>query len=169
MQQVYKEVDDMLQEWLDETVLMIAKQLSRKKINVTGELLRSIRQELISRSQQGFHTAAISFKIHGKYLELKNLNYSDVQSGEIYYEWVKKKGLNRFKYVPGYKDKPDKLPTDKQMYRIAWAIAKGRENGIYDHKRQKWYSKPLYSSMAAVSGKIASKYANFAPDFVFDG
>jgi|GEM_PF-6097046 len=164
---IYKEVEKELQEWLDDTVLMLSKQLAKKKINITGSLLNSIRQELISNGQQGFHTAAISFKIYGKYLELKNLDFSDIQSGDIYYEWVKKKGLSRFSSVSGYNNKPTKLPTEKQLYRIAWAIAKSRENGLYNKKTRKWYSKPLYASMAAVSGKIASIYTESAPDFIF--
>ncbi|WP_020531403.1 hypothetical protein [Flexithrix dorotheae] len=166
--ELYKDVDLTLENWLQETAILLAQAVKKNKLDITGELLKSISTDLVSRGEKEYHEAIIEFKAHGSFRELRTLDFTQNQSGEIFKKWVEKKGLSAFKYVPGYQKKPARLPKESQLQRIAWAIAFSRTDGSYKHKRKKWFSKLVYSRMAKVTSEIITKHADFAPDFIFE-
>lgn len=109
-------------EWAVHIVIRFKKQIEKKNISLTKELLNSFEYEVFA-SGDGNVGVNISYSIHGKTIDMKNLYYNGMPPIDELEAWVKKVGLENFSYIPGYSDSWIPMAgSESDARRIAWGI-----------------------------------------------
>src|SRR5690606_11024420 len=84
----------------------------------------------------------IHFSGHGRFLEIKQLFWHKPPPYDKILQWVKKKGVAYFDFVPGYEKHGAKaiyaMDQDKAASRIAWGIMKDRAGGEAVNQYGRW-------------------------------
>jgi hypothetical protein len=89
---------------------------------LTQELLDSIEYDVVKESSEIAVKATIQFNDYGRFKDMKVLRYNSLPPIDALREFVAKKGIDKFAYVPGYEFNKAAVPTQKAIDRIASAI-----------------------------------------------
>ena len=151
-------VSEILAEWLPFAAQSIIAAMEKRGLISSGELTESVLGKYLGNSVNGDPVASLVFETYGRYMDLKKLARkpmpNDVIMG-VLQEWVNKRGLGAFKYVPGYKTKPN-ISEDMQLKRIAWGIGKSKKIS----KAKGWrYAKRKTSLIINLTERLATSYA----------
>lgn len=147
----------------------------RKKINLTGEFEGSFDSSVMA--IQGGYVVKVKFKAYGNVLTRSKVFWTKPANGYALYNWVRKVGVDYFKYVPGYGDLNDdtsyKLSEDKKAERIASAIAFQRVNGSKRReygkmKARNWKRKPFGTGKAYAGHMIRERLAELVQSQVVE-
>ncbi len=118
---------------------MFKQALEEKRLVLSAELKESF-DRIIVKNAAGI-AGEISFDAYGRFKDMKKLSFLDHMPPVYAMEYfVEKVGLDKFPWVPGYKDKVATSLAD--INRIAWAIASSKKQAI-DVKRKyrgTWYN-----------------------------
>lgn len=117
-------LDRVVHEWAKSTAEKFQKQIQKTGMSVTEELLQSMQYRVETGDNPGI---VFTFKDYGAYRDMKFLFFSKHPPVDKLEEWVKRKGINFFGYVPGYGEAG--LQRDDAAARIAWGIAKNFSSG----------------------------------------
>lgn len=141
-----------LREYGDEVEQLLADSARRKRLELTKELISSIKTQVIVR---GANEAGmlLSFQDYGRYNDMKALTFDRHPPVDVIAEWVEKKGIEKFKKIPGYLNSRPQDPK-KAAIRIAWAIAKNRTSGNYKKRNRAWFAKTFYSTLNGLIDKL---------------
>jgi hypothetical protein len=131
------DIDHLAKSWAAKTVRMMKENLSKKKITLTRDLIDSLDYDLIDGDTPSI---IIHFAAHGRYLDMKELFWHKAPPIDVLEEWVKKRGVNQFGFVPGYgvHNYSALRSAPNAARRIAWAIAKNRANGEAVNQYGRW-------------------------------
>jgi hypothetical protein len=148
------DIDALAKYWAERTVEQFKKEITKKDIVLTQELLNSF-QIRVTEGQNP--SIIISYSAHGSYLDMKALFWTKMPPVDVLTEWVKKRGVNNFRYVPGYEGslRPD---DDTAAKRIAWAIGKNRISGETINQHARWKKRKVWQQPAL--GKAVAYMAN---------
>ena len=159
-------INAVLEDWSNNlTVPQLKQSIQKAGLELTDDLLNSVRVELIKAAAGELAKANFYFRLHGRYKDMRTVykNYTGTwrQSGfppvaEIE-AFIRKRGLEKFKYIPGYK--MGTVPSESiAIRRLAWGIAIGigKRNTI---KAKKWYAKTFYSQITPLIEQLGSKAA----------
>lgn len=158
----------LVDEWAKKTANNFIKTINKKNIKLTGELLNSFTYTVNSGSQPSI---TISFAAHGAFLDMKELFWHKTPPADVLKAWVKKVGISKFQYVPGYNSKFG-MDEDKAASRIAWGIAYNRASGegINQYSRWKrekvWQQPQLGKAVAHLAYLLQEELAAIASDAV---
>jgi len=99
------------------------------------------------------------FQDAGRIRDMKGVTWKKLPPADAMEAYVKKIGLGKFKYVPGYKAGRFPISQKIAMNRIAWGIAKGKQR----HNKtvpKKWFAKPFYSMVYDLTENLTVAYQN---------
>jgi hypothetical protein len=162
-------IDAVLQEWAPTVVQALHEGIKQRGLLLTDDLYRSLRWEILKATSGMVATAKLSFRTHGRWRDMKTIrNGKQAPVDAIIEEFVRKVGVNNFKFVPGY-TKGGAVPTDDiAIRRIAWGISKGmlKRNQT---KARKWYSKNFYGAISVLIDKLMGSAQNKAAETITKG
>jgi len=85
--------------------------------------------------------------------------------GNFILEWVKKQGVEKFRFVPGYSQKSrGQLSKEQQASRIAAAIIVHKSTGIRRRRRRRrsaWFNRTFYAQVGALVRRILDEQADY--------
>lgn len=101
----------------------------------------------------------LHFTDHGRFQDMKYAYKGKMPPVQAMLDFIRKKGLVNFKYVPGYPMGVMPIGTSKSKYavsnriaenRIAWGLAMSRvvpKNAAMTYGKRKWYAKTVWGSI----------------------
>lgn len=135
--------------WLEASIRELKQSALDKKMNVTQETIRSIMGAFQGLSPAAVGEVLISFKNSGRFLDFKKSpDWQKLPPVKELEEWVKKIGLNKFKYIPGYKNSGKRPTDDIAARRIAWGVAIHRYH-MGAKRKKPWFAKLFYKKHIA--------------------
>lgn len=161
-------INEVMDDWSNVTMLQLKRSIQDAGLELTDDLLNSLRVEVMKAAAGDLAKANFYFRMHGRFKDMRTVyrNYTNTwrQSGfppvaEIE-EFIKKTGLEKFKYIPGYK--MGNVPTENiALRRLAWGIAVGigKRNTM---KAKKWYAKTFYSQITPLIEQLGGRAAQAA-------
>jgi len=135
--------------WLELSIRELVQSARDKKMNVTQETIRSIMGSFQGLSPSAVGDVLISFKNSARFLDFrKSPDWQKFPPIKDLEDWVKKIGLNKFKYVPGYKNSSKRPTDDMAARRIAWGVAIHRYH-MGAKRKKPWFAKLFYKKHIA--------------------
>jgi hypothetical protein len=130
-----------------EATVVMQRKLQAAGIVLTGELMNSLRHEMMVESQNLYAEFSIGFSGYGRFKDMRKLLWGKLPPIEALEEYVRQIGLDKFKYVPGYllnaKYRVLHIPDTRAVNRIAWGIAVNRlHNGVKLGKNRNAFYNP---------------------------
>lgn len=156
-----------LRDWAAEVLRVLAFQIQKRQLVLTGDLLRSLQYDVLRASAEGTMRLRLMFEESGRIKDMKNVRYKKLPPISKLEEYVKEIGLANFKFVPGYTNS-GRIPTESQaINRIAWGIAvsKRRQN---KQVPKKWFAKPFYSMLTPLIRNLTEVYIRAASQSITD-
>jgi hypothetical protein len=80
---------------------------------------------------------------------MKGITRTKAPPIEALEDYVRKVGLDRFSYVPGYKYGHFPLASSTAINRIAWGLARAQLRDKADVRPRTWFAKTFYQSINA--------------------
>ena len=122
--------------------------------------------EVLKATAGGTAKVLLSFQDSGRHVDMRTLEYEKApitKDINFILNWVKKKGISSFKYVPGYQDgKGANLPEDKRLMRIASAIIQSKRGTTKKNKRRsKWFNKAFYQEVGRLVSKLSKEQVEY--------
>jgi len=150
--------------WASEFVRDRVAFLRRRKIEATGELIRSLEFEVTAQAGRSVVELLLAFEESGRFIDMRRLQPPEGGADYIaaLINWIQRKGLAE-KFTRGYVRRRNlKQAPDRVLTYIAFGIARKRFNGKY--RRRRWYNKNKSRSLSDLVNRIAANM----PDAVFD-
>jgi hypothetical protein len=147
-QEIYaQEVGEVLQTWMRYAEAALKANAKRKKVELSGEMIKSIKAELAELAPQMTAKVLMEFQMSGAFQDMRLWKYNQLPPVEKIEAWVRKVGLKRFARIPGYSTRSNRLPTtDLAIKRVAWGVAVSRlKKG--QKKNRPWWSKLFYGPL----------------------
>lgn len=128
-----------------EATLVMQRKLQASGYVLTSELLDSLRHQAVVVGRDMYAEFSIGFAGYGRFKDMRQLLYEKQPPIEVMEDFVRKIGLDKFGYVPGYrKDAKFRvyIPDSRAINRIAWGIARSRLfiAAIRHDKRKAFYN-----------------------------
>jgi hypothetical protein len=162
--QYAQEVDRIARKWAVHIVDRFKKQIDKKGISFTDSLLNSFEYKVFE-APGGNVGVNISYEAHGKYIDMKNLYFTQLPPIDKIEEWVKKRGIENFDYIPGYTSKfAASADGATAARRIAWGIAISRQKAgfVTNSKSKQWRVPELRKGIAYLNKLLAEELAKTA-------
>ena len=155
-------LDSMVHEWAKNTVEKLKKEISKREMTVSNELLESMTYRVESGQNPG---VVISFRDYGAFRDMKFLFFTKMPPVDRLEEWVRRRGVNQFAYVPGFGQ--EGLNREDAPSRIAWGIAKNFSSGEKINnwargkkQRSQWQQPTIGKAIAHLSHLLAETIAD---------
>ena len=148
-------IAEITEEWIVPVKEELMKAIKRRKLVSSKELIQSF-EHAVAKDLAGRVELDLGFSDHGRIKEIRSRswNFKAPPVKEIE-KWVKKVGLSKFKFVPGYDaGNAPKLSTEKKVNRIARSISRSRLKGNLKVKTRKWYAKNFWSYINQLEGRL---------------
>lgn len=158
-----EKIDQVLQEWAPYVVQILAAAIEKRKLLLTEDLLHSFRWDLLKATADSVAQGRLYFKTHGRWKDMRTIrNQHQPPVDALIQDFVKKVGISKFKYVPGYKS--GSIPSENiAMRRIAWGISKGLLKRNTSAAR-KWYASNFYNAVNVLIEKLLTNYQQVSGD-----
>lgn len=157
-------LDTMVQEWARHTVERLKKEIDQRGMSVTNELIESLTYRVESGQNPGI---VISFRNYGAFRDMKFLFFSKMPPVDKLEQWVSKRGISQFAYVPGFGQ--EGLNRPDAAARIAWGIAKNFASGERlnnwargKKQRSQWQQPAIGKAIAHLSHLLSENIADQA-------
>lgn len=153
-EQIHQQVVKILNEWGKDLIEKVLKPAIRKrKLIASNELIDSLKAQ-IAQTTSAQITQTWQFAGHGRYKDMKNLKFINQPPFNEILDWVRRKGISKFRYVPGYKDaNPTSIKAAVAQRRIAFGIAKGIKEKN-QHRAKRWYTKNFYEQLGDLTNQL---------------
>lgn len=160
--------------------------LAKSGVELSSELRQNFERGLIEMSKEMAASVTFSFGKYGRWRDLKYVQYegyktpnnngkkykTDPFNRELKPEavknieaWIAAKGLQKFKYVPGYVNSQTKPNTTIAIEKMAWGMYLGRLwKGRVPNKRTQWYSKSTSRILKEARPMINEQIAQMLTD-----
>lgn len=152
-------LDEEVGNYAARALALLSASIQAKGLVLTQELLQSLRSEVVAASARHVASMGIAFEQYGRIRDMKGINRKQAPPIAEIEAYVKKVGLDKFNYVPGYRFGQFPLTPSVAINRIAWGIARAklRDNGQVRPKA--WFAKTFYSSINRFIDAVTSRYA----------
>lgn len=158
-----KIINDILHDWSREFIDRRQAGVRKENLLSSQELLQSFRAAVAMASPGQNARVQLLFATHGRYLDMKKIQFGKKPDQASIEDYVRKKGVENFRqkhrrvrdYIP--KDE-DKLIAD-----IAFGIGIGilRKNRF---RRRRWYNKPAYQGINILYRRLLDGLAGFSAE-----
>ncbi len=156
-----KEINDYIHvqglQWAKEFIEFRKKDLKKRGIEATGDLIDSLQEDVTKRLQQAaLVRIEIAFNLHGRFIEMKGLK--PPKGGDSYIkaleEWLEEKGfVQKFTNKLVAKRKLKEVPPNI-LNQLAWSVAVSRSKR--DQRPRQWYNKPKQASISDLYNRVAA-------------
>lgn len=153
-EQVLKTIEELANYFALETVQKLARNIRRRKLVNTSQLLNSLDSESRSDLARVVHVLSFAFEEYGRFYDMRSTRWQQQPPVEKILEWVKKRGVNFFGQDP-YPYKNKVKTSERRMNEIAWGIARNRANVRTGPKRRPWFASTFYKSLNALQEEIS--------------
>lgn len=154
-------INDQLGNWSENVQRLLINNLKKSNIDLTHALISSFANQVHNATSESIASVQLAFLDYGRMKDMRRLFYTKMPPVEAMEEFVRKVGLSKFKYVPGYSSQ-SKVPSESiAIKRIAWGIAAGRLKS-YKHKPKKWFAKAFYGQIEVLIQNMISGYKEYA-------
>lgn len=162
-------VNKVLEEWAANTLAELQGALKEKYGFVPTETLEVMKWQLFQAASGRPAKAALIFQDSGRISEMRQIEFRKApitREENFILEWVKKRGVEKFKHVPGYPDQSRvKISKEKQASRIASAIIFSKVGKVVPPGRQRrkrrWYNTEFYSQVEVLVKTLIQKQGDF--------
>jgi hypothetical protein len=89
---------------------------------------------------------------------MKGITRTKAPPIEALEDYVRKVGLDRFSYVPGYKYGHFSLASSTAINRIAWGLARAQLRDKADVRPRTWFAKTFYQSINRFIDAVITRY-----------
>ena len=152
-------LDEEVSDYAARALALLTQAIQEKGLVLTEELLRSLQTQVVQASANHVASMGVLFEQYGRIKDMKGLNRTKAPPIEEIEAYVKKVGLSKFDYIPGYTDRSKVLPTSSRaINRIAWGIARARLRDKADVKPKSWFSKTFYQSINRFIDAVTTRY-----------
>ena len=163
MSQLLENIEQVSEEWAREFLQERIAFLRKRKIEASGELIRSFDYQLTRQAMAETVTILFAFREHGRIIDIRRPNLA--RGGDEYVqelvEWIKDRGLQR-KMIGRYVRKYGyKQPPNDVLNRIAWGIVRKRSK---KPRRRQWWNKPKSRAISELYNRLAESMLNEIPD-----
>ena len=157
-------ITEVMSDWISYANDELDRALAKVEGKIPRETETAVRIELLRQAQPQLQ---VIFQDSGRIPEMKNVEYSKraiTQDNHFLYEWAKRKGLGKFRHVPGYANKRDgKLSEEQKLLRIANAIAVSKQKGRgRKRRRRRWWNKTIYPAIQELVERLIRDQYDFA-------
>ena len=169
----FAHMDDLAKYFGQYTFDKLIEGAKKAKLPIDSELIRSLNVKF-DLDSDGIPQFRISFNRYGKFIEMKELFYSELPPVAVFEEMVAKRGVSSFKYVPGYENSSTRPPDDKAISRIAWGIAISRRYGSVSNqygknrRRKVWKQKQLTTAIYHLQHLVQEYMASVAQNAIIE-
>ncbi len=138
---------------------LLSQAIQAKGLVLTEELLRSLQSQVVQASAQHVASMGIAFEQYGRIKDMKGINRTKAPPIEEIEAYVKKVGLSKFDYIPGYTNRSKVMPVSaRAINRIAWGIARARFRDNADVRPKSWFAKTFYQSINRFIDAVTTRY-----------
>jgi len=152
---VIDQLESITRNWLINAEAELQKRLDNKKLVNSGQLKKSFFGE-VQREANTRLKAYFGFEDYGRIRDMKNVRFNDKQPPiKKIEDWIDKVGIEKFKYVPGYKKSKTpiiNIPSAKS--RIAWAIVRDKVLKKVKEKSRKWYGRNFWIMVSQLENEL---------------
>lgn len=137
-------IEERLGQFGPEAMAILERSIVKAGLVTTGHMLNNLKYHLARHLGNTMNQFILSYDDYGRIVEMKFRNYNRLPPLNPLEEWVRRKGVAAFPYVPGYTEKSKKVPTeDQKINRIAWGLRVAKKNTPETRPRQ-WMSNHFY-------------------------
>lgn len=168
-EEIAKLLEKTMASWYREVYGKLKAQMSAKGLILTGSLSESLNAEITTAADEVKGELKLYFEDHGRFQDMKHRYFGKMPPVEAMLKYIRKVGLDKFRYVPGYPLGVFPTGTSRSKFgtgnriaenRIAWGLAMSRvapKNSGKAYGRRKWYAKTFYSSIDELIEAILGK------------
>lgn len=153
---INKIINDVLADWLPEFVRIRKAQAKAKLGTASGAGQNSFDHSMIKATGSQIARALLLFITYLRFADLKNKHWDAMPPIDKMEQYVRDRGVEKFrrKFTAKYKSIPS--DTDKLINKIAWGIAiKIKQRGHLKKKRVPWYRKSANKGMGVLYGRLS--------------
>ena len=145
--------------------------IKKQGLVLNGDLLSSLHGEIHSAGADLDGQLSLYFTDHGRYQDMKHRYQGKMPPIEAMIRYVEKVGIEKFRFIPGYKE--GKKPKDERKIanRIAWGLSMSRiapKNSGKTYGKKKWYAKTFWGSIDELIEMLLGKTAKLTTQQVID-
>jgi hypothetical protein len=152
-------LDEELGNYAARALAELAAAIQKKGLVFTEELLQSLRSEVVAASVRHVASMGIAFEEYGRIRDMKGTNRSKAPPIAEIEAYVKKVGIEKFNYVPGYGFRSRPVGLGRTLNRIAWGIARAKLRDNSQVRPKAWFAKTFYSSINRLIDGVTTRYA----------
>ncbi|WP_375418113.1 hypothetical protein [uncultured Hymenobacter sp.] len=153
-------LDEEVGNYAARALALLSAAIQAKGLVLSEQLLQSLRSEVVAASAQHVASMGIAFEQYGRIRDMKGLNRTKAPPIEEIEKFVRKVGLARFDYIPGYTDRSKVSPTSSMaINRIAWGIARAKLRDKSEVRPKRWFAKTFYASINRFIDAVTTRYA----------
>jgi hypothetical protein len=152
-------LDEEVGNYAAKSLALLTASIQKRGLVLTEELLKSLRSEVVAASAQHVASMGIAFEQYGRIRDMKGINRRQAPPVEEIEAYIKKVGLDKFNYVPGYRYGQFPLTPAVAINRIAWGIARAKLRDNSQVKPKAWFAKTFYGSLNSFLDAVTTRYA----------
>ena len=152
-------IDEELGDYAARALQLLAAAIQAKGLVLSQELLDSLRSQVTAASAEHVASMGVLFEQYGRIKDMKGINRTKAPPIEEMEAYVKKVGLSKFEFIPGYTARSKVLPiSSRAINRIAWGIARAKLRDGEQARPKTWFAKTFYSSINRFIDAVTTRY-----------
>ena len=152
-------LDEELGDYAARALALLAAAIQAKGLVLTEDLLDSLSSQVVAASAEHVASMGVLFHQYGRIKDMKGISRTKAPPIEALEEYVKKVGLSKFEYIPGYTARSKVLPiSSRAINRIAWGLARAKLRDKDEVKPKTWFAKTFYQSINRFIDAVTTRY-----------
>lgn len=152
-------LDEEVGDYAARALELLAAAIQAKGLVLTSDLLDSLQTQVVQASAQHVASMGVLFEQYGRIKDMKGITRTKAPPIEALEEYVKKVGLSKFSYIPGYTDRSKVLPvSSRAINRIAWGLARAKLRDGEQGTPKTWFAKTFYKSINRFIDAVTTRY-----------
>ena len=152
-------LDEEVGDYAARALQLLAAAIQAKGLVLSEELLRSLQSQVVAATANHVAGMGVQFEQYGRIKDMKGITRTKAPPIEELEAYVRKVGLSKFAYVPGYSDRSKVLPTSSRaINRIAWGLSRAMLREGQQAKPKSWFAKTFYSSINSFIDAVTTRY-----------
>lgn len=151
-------LDEEVGDYAARALELLAAAIQAKGLVLTSDLLDSLQSQVVQASAQHVASMGVLFHQYGRIKDMKGITRTKAPPVEAIEDYVRKVGLDKFSYVPGYKYGQFPLASSTAINRIAWGLARAQLRDKADVRPRTWFAKTFYASINRFIDAVTTRY-----------
>ncbi len=152
-------LDEEVGDYAARALALLAAAIQAKGLVLTEDLLDSLSSQVVAASAEHVVSMGVLFHQYGRIKDMKGITRTKAPPIEALEDYVKKVGLSKFEYIPGYTARSKVLPvSSRAINRIAWGLARAKLRDKDEVRPKTWFAKTFYASINRFIDAVTSRY-----------